>query len=469
MSFALVSILSMLVVLGIMVLVHETGHFITAKLCGVRVEVFSIGFGKRLFGFKRGDTDYRVCLLPLGGYVKMAGEVPGEPGSDALQGQQGTGDPGEFNARPRWQRILIGLSGPVANFLLAFGLMTGLYMMHNEVDAYLNGPAVIDYVTPNTPAARAGLEPGDRIVQFGKQRNPDWQQIGIRMGIDGSATVPVTVSRLAAGGSQTQSARTIRVQLPLAGAMTADGPDPSALGLEPRIQSGPLTVRSLEPSYPLAKAGARDGDQLLSINGVSPHSTGAATAYLQANGDHPVQVVAQRGAQKLQFLVQPVLGPDGAGHTGYRLGFTSRPPPFTVEQEPLPVAAKRAFHYNVQTSGQIFEVLRKLFSRHSPAKQLMGPVGIARVTGEAALMPGWQPIINLMAMISLNLGIFNLLPFPILDGGMILLLLIESVMRHDLNQAVKERIYQAAFVVLILFFVFVTFNDVSRLAGFSKM
>src|SRR5579875_824424 len=135
MPFFVTATVSMLIVLGIMVLVHELGHFIAAKSFGVRVEVFSIGFGTRLFGFRRGDTDYRVCLLPLGGYVKMSGETPGETR---------TGDPGEFSSHPRWQRILIGLAGPAANFALAFVLMTGYYMMHNEVDQYLSGPAVID-------------------------------------------------------------------------------------------------------------------------------------------------------------------------------------------------------------------------------------------------------------------------------------------------------------------------------------
>lgn len=440
----------MLVVLGIMVLVHETGHFVTAKLCGVRVEVFSIGFGKRLFGFRRGDTDYRICLLPLGGYVKMAGELPGD---------ESAYDPANFNARPRWQRILIGLSGPVSNFLLAFALMTGLYMMHNEVDAYLNGPAVIDYVPAHTPAAAAGLQSGDRIVQFDKDRNPNWQQVGTRIGIDGTATVPVTVAR---------PTGQVTVQLPLAGAMSADGPDPTALGLEPRIQAGPLAVREVEPGYPLAKAGVRSGDVMESIDGLTLHSVSSVAAYLQQNGNRPVALTIRRGAQILNLNVTPVQGDNGAGKQGWRLGFRPPPPPFTVEQESLGKAAVRSFHYNVQSSGQIVEVMRRLFSRHSNVKQLSGPVGIARATGEAAMMPGWQPIINLMAMISLNLGIFNLLPFPILDGGMILLLLIESALRHDLNQQVKERIYQAAFVVLILFFVFVTFNDVSRIAGFSR-
>ncbi len=456
MSFFLVSVLTMIVVLGIMVLVHETGHFITAKLCGVRVEVFSIGMGNRLFGFKRGDTDYRISLLPLGGYVKMAGEYSGDSGLV----ERGSGNPGDFTSRPRWQRILIGLSGPVSNFLLAFALMTGLYMMHNEVDAYLNGPAMIDYVPANTAAAAAGLQAGDRIVQFGKEHNPDWQQVGIRMGIDSKETVPVTVAR---------PSGEVTVQLPLAAGMSADGPDPLALGLEPRWQAAPLTIREVEPGYPLGKAGVRPGDVLLSLNGLVLHSVNSVAAYLKQNGAKPVAIDVRRGTETLHLSVAPIEGDDGTGRKGWRLGFRPSPPPFTVEQEPFRQAAARSFHYNVQSAGQITEVMRKLFSSHSNVKQLSGPVGIARITGEAALMPGWQPIINLMAQISLNLGIFNLLPIPLLDGGMILILLIESGLRHDLNPVVKERIAQVAFVMLILFFVFVTFNDVSRIAGFSKL
>jgi len=457
MPFALTATLSMLVVLGIMVLVHEAGHFLTAKLCGVRVEVFSIGFGKRILGFRHGDTDYRLSLLPLGGYVKMSGENPGE---------EATGDPGEFGAHPRWQRILIGFSGPISNFILAFLLMTGLYMMHNEVDQYMQGPAVIDFVPTASAAAHAGLEAGDRILQFGHDRNPTWQQIGIRTGIDSNQTIPVTVERVVNGVS-----RQVSVDLPLGSATKAasDGPDLESLGLEPRVQQSPLTIHEVTPEYPLAKAGVVKGDLLLAINGVSLHSTASVMAYLQQNGGKPVDLTIGRAGQTLHFTLTPMLGDDGTGRIGYRLGFRPDPPPFTVEQLPLPEAARRSITFNEQNSGYIVEVLRKLFSAHSNVKQLSGPIGIARVTGEAISMPGWQPIIGEMALISLNLGIFNLLPFPILDGGMILLLLIEGLMRRDLNQEFKERIYQVAFVVLVLFAVFVMFNDVSKLSIFSKV
>ena len=445
----------MLVVLGIMVLVHEAGHFITAKLCGVRVEVFSIGFGKRILGFKRGDTDYRLSLLPLGGYVKMSGEQPNEAA---------TGDPGEFASHPRWQRILIGLSGPVSNFLLAFLLMTGLYMMHNEVDQYMSGPAVVDFVPQESIAARAGFLPGDRIVAIGNDRDPTWQQAGIRVGLDSNMNVPVVVDR-SVNGRPTQ----VTLNLPLNSAGKPDGLDVEAIGLEPRIQQNALTIHDATPDFPLAKAGVRAGDTLLAVNGVQLHSTLSVMAYLQQNGARPVDLTIGRGGQVMHFTVMPVQGDDGTGRMGYRLGFRAEPPPFTVEQLPLPEAAARSATFNLHNCGYILEVLHRLFSRHSNVQQLSGPIGIARVTGEAITLPGWQPIIGEMALISLNLGIFNLLPIPILDGGMIFLLLIEGIIRRDLNQEFKERIYQVAFVVLVLFAVFVMFNDVSKLSIFSRL
>ena len=167
------TIVQLLIVLGIMVLVHEFGHFAVAKLCGIRVEVFSIGFGKRLFGFRRGDTEYQIAAVPLGGYVKMAGEM-GFSGNELTSDSVAPTDPGDFNAHPRWQRILVALAGPVANFLLALGLMTGVSMLHNEVQEFIDGPAYTDYITPDTPAFRTGIRSGDTIVHYDSIENPTW-------------------------------------------------------------------------------------------------------------------------------------------------------------------------------------------------------------------------------------------------------------------------------------------------------
>jgi regulator of sigma E protease len=455
MPFALTAIFSMLVVLGIMVLVHEFGHFAVAKFFRVRVEVFSVGFGTRLFGFRRGDTDYRLSLLPLGGYVKMAGENPTE---------ERTGDPGEFASHPRWQRVLIGLAGPVANFLLAFVLMTGYYMMHNEVEQYLYGPAIVDIVPPNSAAAHSGIQSGDRIVKFDKDQNPTWERVRIRAALDANSAVPITVERNVNGQPQQFSS-----DLYLLDGSKGQDFEIESIGLIPRYQTDPLKVHDVEPGFPADKAGLKAGDTIESINGQTLHSVPAVMAFLQQQNGQPVALNVLRDGKQLTLHVLPIWADNGAGQMGYRLGFKANLPPFRVEQLPLPQAVSRSVSFNLHNSGYILDVLHRLITRRSNVQQLSGPIGIARDTGEAITMPGWQPIITLMALISLNLGIFNLLPIPILDGGMILLLMIEGTIRRDLNQQFKERIYQVAFVMLVLFAVFVMFNDVSKFNFFSKL
>jgi regulator of sigma E protease len=465
MPFAINATLATLVVLGIMVLVHEFGHFITAKLFGVRVEVFSIGFGKRLIGFKRGDTDYRISLVPLGGYVKMSGETAGdgvplvtETAAELLP--SGEHDPGDFTSHPRWQRILIGLSGPFANFVLAFVLMTGLYMMHNEVPTFYSQPAVVDSVAADSAAAKAGIQGGDKIVRFDTEQNPTWEQVDIRAALDANSTIPVTVDR---------SGQLVETSLTIRNPSNSDDFDSTSLGLLPRVQNHPLQVDVIEPGMPAEKAGLKAKDIIAAVDGHTFTYVASFVAYLQQTAGRPVDLTVLRGGQTLQITVKPVLADNGKGHDSYQIGFAASRPPYTVEQLALPEAARRSAIFNLHNSGYIIEVLRKLFTHRSEVQNLSGPIGIARETGEAISMPGWQPIIGLMALISLNLGIFNLLPIPILDGGMILLLLVEGVLRRDLNQEFKERLYQVAFVVIILFFAFVMFNDITRLPIFSKL
>ncbi len=456
MPFAVIATVSFLLVLGVMVLVHEFGHFAVAKLCGVRVEVFSLGFGTRLFGVKWGDTDYRVSALPLGGYVKMSGEAPGS---------ETTGDPGEFSAHPRWQRVLIALAGPVSNFILAFVLMAGLYMMHNEVEQYLDSPAVLDVVPPNSPAGRAGLQTGDRIVRFDNAKNPTWERLDERASLDANSTVPITVERTING--QTKQFST---ELLLADATKGQDFEIESLGLLPREQDGPLIIEDVTPGYPAIKAGLRAGDGIVSANGQAVHGVHAIIAVLDEAGNKPANLVIQRDGKQFNVTIQPIWADNGTGEPGYRLGFAPALPPFRVEQLPLPQAVRRSVSYNLHYSGLILDILHRMFTRHGAVmQQLSGPIGMARMTGEAAEMHGWEPIIGLTALISLNLGIMNLLPIPILDGGMILLLCIEGLLRRDLKQEFKERVYQVAFVMLILFFAFIMVNDVSKLNLFSRL
>ena len=246
------TVIQLAIVLGIMVLVHEFGHFAVAKLCGIRVEVFSIGFGKRLFGYKKGDTDYRVSLLPLGGYVKMSGDNPGEAP---------TGDPGEFNAHPRWQRILVALAGPVANFILAFGLMTGVYMLHNEVSEYLASTAITDYISPGTAAAKTGIRSGDTIVHFADVENPTWEDLFNHAALSLNQTVPF---------DYLHDGQRVNTTITLSTKETPETFQPDTIGFVPRMQQNGVEVSVTQPNTPAAHAGLQPKDQIVAIDNVHP-------------------------------------------------------------------------------------------------------------------------------------------------------------------------------------------------------
>lgn len=437
MSLFLVSLIAVVVVLGIMIVVHEFGHFAVAKLCGVRVDVFSIGFGPRLFGVRRGDTDYRVSLLPLGGYVKMAGENPMEARS---------GDPHEFLSRPRWQRFLIALAGPTMNVVLAVVLLTGVFMVHFEFPAYLEGPAVIGWVDQNSPAAKADLRPGDRIVRFDGVQNPTWQDVELKVIINPGQAVPIAVQR----GSETVTTSVV----------------PGTVGVD-RMGGGlgwypaqPVEVSAIDPNLPGAKAGLKIGDQIVSLNGAPMHCIEEVLAYLAGNKDKPVAVGVLRGGQTLELSVTPALS-QVEGESRYRLGFGSMTK-MAVEKLPFFAAFSQSLAENKRSSVLIIELVKKMVQRKVSMRQIEGPIRIAQFSGEAAMQPGWTPLLYLTAAISLNLGIVNLLPIPILDGGMILMLLIEGTIRRDISRHIKERIYQAAFVFLMLFAGMVIYNDLLK-------
>jgi regulator of sigma E protease len=444
------TIIELLIVLGIMVLVHEFGHFAAAKLCGVRVETFSIGMGTRLFGFRRGDTDYRISLLPIGGYVKMAGDVPGEAPS---------GDPGEFNAHPRWQRVIIALAGPVTNFILTFFLLLGLALFHNEIESYRAGAAIVDYVPLNTPVAATGIQTGDTIVHLAKFENPTWEDVLNGALLNLNSNVPF---------SYLHDGKRIDTTLFLASKGGPETFDPSKFGLIPQVQSDPMRVDTVSPGKPGDRAGLKSGDALLAVNDNSPHSVDALLAYLQDQGGRPQVLKIQRDGQTLTMNVTPVLADEPNGTKAYQIGFLAQKPPVHVEDLSLGPAIVQAGERTVKYAATIVDILKGMFTHHVSVRSVSGPIGIGQEVHQAFNMSGWNPLVELMALISVNLGIFNLLPIPILDGGMILFLAIESAVRRDLNQQVKERVYQVAFVCLIAFAAFVIFNDISRLSLFAK-
>jgi regulator of sigma E protease len=437
MNSFLIAVASMIVVLGIMILVHEFGHYAAAKFFGVRVEIFSLGFGKRLAGFRKGDTDYRVSALPLGGYVKMAGENP-------LESHSGAAD--EFTSHPRWQRFVIAVAGPAMNILLAVGLLTGVNMVHYEHPVYFDQPAVIGWVVENSPAEKAGIQAGDRIVRIDGWQNPLWEDVVLKSVIQSNKPLDVAVQR----GNDI-----LEKQIP----PSANWADPEQMRSIGWIPDEPIIVTQMESKMPAAKAGMQVGDQIVAINGTPVRSLMAVIRYLQQNGDRALEISALRNGQEIKFTATPVMTEDG-GQKRYRLGFQSEP--VTVSKLPFGRAVEASIDQNKKYSFLIVDLVRKMVRHETSIKQMEGPIGIARASGEAASQPGWSPLLALMAGISLNLGIFNLLPIPILDGGLILMLLIEGIIRRDISIRIKERIYQTAFVFLVLFAVVVIYNDIMK-------
>jgi regulator of sigma E protease len=438
MSGFFIAVLAVAVVLGFMILIHEFGHYAAAKLLGVRVEVFSIGFGKRLLGFRRGDTDYRVSAIPLGGYVKMSGENPMD---------DRTGDPAEFMSHPRWHRFIIAIAGPSMNILLAIGLLTFVYMVRYEYPAFWDKPAVIVGVKPDSPAAKDGIQRDDRIIRIDDVENPTWEQVYFKVWLSPNQPLDVTLQR----GKQVFEKSIVPT------AVTT-----SQIGNAGWYADESVIVGDMEPGMPAAKAGFKEGDKIIAMDGTPLPSIDAMIENLQQTKDKPVDLTVLRDGQQLSFRVQPVLAKtESLNEKRYRIGFQNTPE-MKVGRLPFAQAFQRSLDENKKSSVLILQLVQKLVERKVSMRAISGPIGIGQAAGEAATEKGWTPLMALTAAISLNLGIFNLLPIPILDGGVILLLFVESLMRRDISLQIKERIYQAAFVFLVLFAVMVIYNDLAK-------
>jgi regulator of sigma E protease len=456
----LISLFYFVIVIGFMVLIHEFGHYAVAKLLGVRVEQFAIGFGRRLFGFKKGDTDYRINALPFGGYVKMSGENPMDERS---------GDPREFMSHPRWHRFLIAIAGPAMNIALAIALLTGVYMFHSEYASYMNDPAVVGGVEPDSPAAKIGVQHGDRIVKIDDIDNPTWEEVRAEDSLNPNQALSVVIQR----GDQRFTKKVVPQTVTV-----------NEVGSSGWYPEEPVVVASLEKNMPAARAGIQIGDKIVAMNGEPLPSIQAMIQKLQETKDKPVQFTVERDKQTFNVSIEPVLAgrPNQNNHSGwfdsllrrlgfgreeeahYRIGFTGGAD-IKIGKLPFGQAFRRSLAENRSNSVMLVNLVGKLLQGKVSPKMISGPIGIAQLTGDAAQEKGWAPLLAIMSMISLNLGIFNLLPIPIMDGGMILLLFIESLMRRDISLNIKERIYQAAFVFLILFAAMVVFNDIRKAIG----
>jgi len=426
------------VVLGFLIFIHELGHFLAAKRFGVQAPVFSIGFGKRLWGFKRGGTDYRISLLPFGGYVRMAGEDPTEARSD---------DSGNLLAHPRWQRFIIAFAGPAVNILAALVLLTILYKVHYQRPAYASQAPRIGEVESGSPGAKAGLKPGDLILRMGSQNHPTWSNLETNILMSVNQPISLEVSR---------RGKVLHATL----VPVAEDDGAGYAGIAPCT---PTVLDSVERGMPASRAGLEHGDRILQVNGQDAGCFEEYHSAIQASAGKQLTMVVERGGRKFEVSLQPVRE-TASSQSQWIIGAFVRM--IVVEQLPLGKAIASSIKENVNWTVLTYDLLKKIITRHVSARELAGPVGIAQMSGEAYRL-GFADLVGFVAYISLDLAIVNLLPIPILDGGMILLLLIEAVMQRDLSVQLKEKIVQVAMFLILLAFVFITYNDIIRALGHS--
>jgi len=440
-------LLGVALVLGVMILVHEWGHFIAARIFGVRVDVFSIGFGPRLFGWKRGATDYRISAIPLGGYVRMAGADMSEVDSGD---EAPTGSPDELMSKPRWQRAVIAFAGPAVNLVFPILLLTAYFVAIGvPYPLFEDQPVVVKGVPANSPAAMAGLQAGDTVVSINGERSSDWAQAGKTI----SQVQPNTKLSLEAENAGTRRTLEIPVQ-----AKDIEQPE-RLIGFAP---VKPL-LEDVAPGMPAARAGLKESDLIVSVDGKKIQWWGEFTERIRGSNGKPVALEVERKGQILHLTVTPAPqpSPNGRGETVYQIG-VQRHEDLSYKRVNFVDGTRDAGLKTFETIEETIGVVGRLLSGRVSVKQLQSVVGISRAAGQA-VHQGPLAVISLMVLISVNLGILNLLPIPILDGGTILLLAIEGGLRRDLSLAFKERFVQVGLVFLLVLFAYVMYNDVVRL------
>jgi len=419
-------------VIGVLITIHEAGHFVMARLLGAPVEVFSIGFGKRLWGFKRGGTDYRISLVPLGGYVRIIGLGPDE--SDVV----GDGS-AETELLPRWKRTLILLAGPLTNIVAAVGFVALAFIIGVEVQAYLDEPPIVGWVEPGSGADLAGVQEGDVVRAVQGQLSESWRDLEVALLTAGGGEVVLTIVR---DGIVSEVPVTLGVDHLYGFGVS---------GIKPFLDS----VVQPRPGGPAAGAGLRSGDRITAVNRQPVSQYYELPLLIEPHPGTEITLEVSRGSERLSFELT-TMNEVGKGKIGVVPLF-----PTTVETLSVVPAIRAGFVECHRMTIQTFQVIGRLLTRRASLRQVSGPVGIAQISGEAA-RSGVEALIMLMGIISLQLGIFNLLPIPILDGGHLTVIAVETVIRRDLPLRVKERILEVGFYLLILLMVVVLFNDIVR-------
>lgn len=441
---SLIGILAFILILGAAVVLHEFGHFLVAKLLKIRVETFSVGFGPRLFGRRWGNTDYRVSAIPLGGYVKLGGDESNAP----LEGASAPDIPEHemFNLRPRYQRFLVALAGPVMNILTAFSIPFVAALMFGVP----NSPApIVSFVIKDGAADVAGLKPGDRIVQFNGVENPKWDSIFGDGLLSPDQTLPLVVDR---NGE--------RVSLSIKPTPhTENGDTAGFLDFWPDNGGFPIVVKEVTPASPAFDAGFRAGDRIVAVEGQQVRSATQVTGYIHEHNNQPIHLTVERGGRPTELATDSRRLAEGK----VGLGIVDD---FPLHKAGLSGAAGYAYSSNLEIIKLTGKALGQVIARkRSMRNTLSGPIGIYRAASTQVERLGWDGFFQMLGFLSLNLGVFNLLPIPVLDGGAIFLLLIEgalAVIGLTLSTTVRERIQQVGFVMVILLMVFVISNDLLK-------
>ncbi len=426
------TIVYFLVVIGILVFVHEFGHFIMAKRAGVRVEKFSLGMGPKIVGYKKGDTEYVISALPLGGYVKMAGENPDE---------ELTGSPDEFQSKTVWQRTKIAITGPLTNILLAFIVMPFVFM----IGTYSEGPAKVGYVEQGSPAERAGFEAGDMLVKINGRRIYYWVKALSLIAVNPDTDVTVTVER--AGELKTLTLR-------------PEAATELRIGMSGLVPDMPAQIGKLRPGYPAEKAGLKLNDNIIAVDGKTVYHWNQFAALVRDSQGKKLILTIERGGKRTDIPVSPV-------EEGGR---------YVIGVEPLLKmvfkkygfleSLRLGFDKTLEAIDLTYITLKKLLTFSLSIKTLGGPVMIAQMSGQAAAA-GLSSFLSLLAVVSISLGLLNLLPIPILDGGMVLFLIIEAIRRRPLSRKTMEVSQSIGAAVLITLVAVVSYNDIMRMF-FSK-
>ena len=449
----LITILSFLVVLGVLIFVHEAGHFVAAKWAGIYVHRFSLGLGApiRWLTFQRGETEYSVSWLPLGGYVKMASREE-EATSAALEGPGSAVEvPPDrvFEAKPVWKRMVVILAGVTMNFLFAYIAYTVLSLhLGRRIDPETRVGRVMTSFVPAGGEALRSLAPGDRIVSADGVPVASWNDVvaaiqnsprdAIVLGLDGGREVRLDIHTDALKERMYASQAVLPWRSPV--------------------------VDSVLPNGPAMRAGIQAGDTIVAIDGTPIVQWYELQDALETRILAPITVTVGRpvGRVELTATTDTITRPDTAGNprTVGVLRVTNR---VTVREEPYSFGEGLAagWEQTKESSTQIFRTVRGLFSGRVAGRELGGPILIGQLAGQASRL-GWEAFLGFMALISVNLAILNLLPIPVLDGGQFLFLLAEAVLRKPLSLRLRERLTMVGLVLILLLMVFAFSNDIRR-------